>query len=243
MPSLTGEAAPRNAAHGCWGPPICTARGGHVPQQAQGSGRRKAFAWFMCQARPSKVNRFCRGSQRRGKTAADPESRGGRGEGIRGRAKSSANKPRCSLADERAAPGKGAPVPRHKSGAAQTKPRTPRWHGQEKNHPLLVPNNSPGPPNTLPSSPTGAAHSGGSVAMELREMQAPGTRCKPCPGFGSHQAAATHGRHLQPLFHPPSLDKTPWTPSIMHGCPGREKGRLSRKETSGDKDRGSLTAR
>lgn len=102
--------------------------------------------------------------------------------------------------------------------------RHPAGTGRRKITPLLVPNNSPGPPNTLPSSPMGAAHSGGSMAMELGEMQAPSTRCKPCPGFGSHQAAATHGRHLQPLFHPPSLAETPWTPSIVHGCPGREKG-------------------
>jgi len=57
--------------------------------------------------------------------------KGGRGERICDRAKSSVNKFHCNAVDERAAPGERAPAPGHKSGAA-LKPRKSRWCGQEE---------------------------------------------------------------------------------------------------------------
>lgn len=79
--------------------------------------------------------------------------KGGRGEGICGCAKTFVNKLHCNVADERATPGEQDLVLRHKSGAAPAKSRKSCWHKQEENHPLLLPNNSPGPPNTISPLP------------------------------------------------------------------------------------------
>lgn len=109
---------------------------------------------------------------------------GGRGEGICGRAKTFVNKLHCNVADERATPGERDPAPRHKSGAAPAKSRKSRWHKREKNHPLLLLNNSPGAPNTIPPSYMGAVHLGGSTAERLRRWSSQAPKCQTQPGFG-----------------------------------------------------------
>lgn len=126
----------------------------------------------MCQPRLGKVNQFFSGTRRRErKLQLIRWKKGGRGEGICGRAKTFVNKLRCDVADERATPGEQDPAPRRKSGAAPAKSRKSHWHKQEKNHPLLMLNNSPGPPNTIP--PLGWRHGRVAAGLEQPRPQMP----------------------------------------------------------------------
>lgn len=244
MPSLTGKAAPRNAAQDRWGPPICTAPGGHAPQRAQGSGRRKAFAWFMCQAQPSKVNRFCRGSQRRGKTAADPEERG-EGE------KESGAVPRALQTNLAAAsqmkeqrPARGLRFLGINQEPLKPNQGHPAGTGRRRITPSWSRTTALGPRTHCP-------HPRREQLSRMAVWPRCWRRCKPpvpsLLGFGepsscSHPWEAS--REAPPAFvsssqpHQGSLD-------IQHRArmPGKGKGRLSQEETSGDKDRDSLTAR
>lgn len=102
---------------------------------------------------PERSISFAAGAKGKGKLQLIRRKAGGRGEGICGRAKTFVNKLHRNVADERATPGERDPVLRHESGAAPAKSRKSRWHKREENHPLPLPNNSPGPPNTISPLP------------------------------------------------------------------------------------------
>lgn len=199
VPNIKSKAAPKRqktqlpeATHlGCSRQPGSQAN-------KHGAGGVKRILHGSCVRRsPERSISFAAGAQGEGKLRLI-RRKGGRGEGICGRAKTFVNKVHCNVADERATPGERDPVLRHKSGAAPAESRKSRWHKREENHPLLLPNNSPGPPNTIPSSRGGAARLGGSTAERLRvteESRAP--KRHSLPGFGKpgciHRAAASPG--------------------------------------------------
>lgn len=183
--------------------------------------------------------------------------KGGRGEGICGRAKTFVNKLHCNVADERATPGERDPALRHKSGAAPAESRKSRWHKREENHPLLLPNNSPGPPNTIPPLPQRSSSLGwqhGRAPPGDRGESSPQT---PFPAWvweaRVHPLSRSRSRSRGRRFHLQLLD---FLCSFLTAGLSNErvrargpllsqegKRRLSGKEMSSDTDRSSLTTR
>lgn len=202
----------------------CSRRPGSQANKHGAGGVERILHGSCVRHSPERSISFAAGAKGEGKLQLI-RRKGGRGEEICGCAKTFVNKLHCNVADERATPGKRDPVLRHKSGATPAKSRKSRRHKQEENHPLLLPNNSPGPPNTIPPSHIGAVRLGGSSAecLQCWRRTAEPPNASPCPGLGS-EGASTEPQSVQeerPVVSPPASEFPLFLPrsrSLKHTC-------------------------
>lgn len=192
MPNIKSKGAPKR--QGTWLPEAthlgCSRRLGSQANKHGAGGVERILHGSCVRRSPERSISFASGAKGEGKLQLI-RRKGGRGEGICGGAKTFVNKLHCNVADERATPGERDLVLRHKSGAAPAESRKSRWHKQEENHPLLLPNNSPRPPNTIPPSHIRAARLGGKKAECLwcwrRSIELPNV--SPYLGLGTKVAS------------------------------------------------------